>query len=287
MITRKRNETTSVPDVAHAFIQPRKPAQRNILPKSLHVQSRRISCLRSGAFRHFPPIPVCLPGATRAVCPASAKRKGGVPMISADAIAHSPQGKLPYKDLCHMATDSDLAELHHMAARLDLHRAWFHNTPTHPHSNLTPAKRALAIRLGARAVSTHELRRALLPTDTRQRGTVAHAGGSAMKTLQRSESTTVPDSSQTRVSPHEPMQRDATHHFLHIHSRKSADRAARCATIYRLSPSVSQVPPAFSRRFPSFEQAHMLQHFSYPGDGVRIHLVMWTSMGVASQEVGI
>jgi hypothetical protein len=74
-------------------------------------------------------------------------------MISVDAIAHYPRCKLPYKNWCHMATESDLAELHHMAARVGLHRAWFQNKPT----DLTPAKRAQAIRLGAQAVSTHEL----------------------------------------------------------------------------------------------------------------------------------
>jgi hypothetical protein len=84
-------------------------------------------------------------------------------MIYVDAITHYPDCALPYKDWCHMATDSDIAELHHMAARLGLRRAWFQNKPTHPHYDLTPAKRAQAIRLGAQAVSTHELLRRCYP----------------------------------------------------------------------------------------------------------------------------
>jgi len=90
-------------------------------------------------------------------------------MIYVDAITHYPQCKLPYKDWCHMATDSDLAELHHMAARLGLRRAWFQNTPTHPHYDLTSAKRAQALRCGAQAVSTHELLRRCYP-DTLGKG---------------------------------------------------------------------------------------------------------------------
>jgi len=84
-------------------------------------------------------------------------------MIYVDAIQHYPECELRYKHWCHMATDSSLSELHQMAARLGLRRAWFQNKPTHPHYDLTPAKRAQAIRLGALAVSTHELLRRCYP----------------------------------------------------------------------------------------------------------------------------
>ena len=84
-------------------------------------------------------------------------------MIYIDAIQHYPNCKLKYKDWCHMATDSNLSELHQMAARLGLRRAWFQDKPTHPHYDLTPAKRALAIKLGAKVVTTHELLRRCYP----------------------------------------------------------------------------------------------------------------------------
>ena len=69
MHAQKRNEKRSVPDVAQAFIQPRKPAQRDGLPKSRHVQSRRIAqCAailsafsrRSPSLSQVPPAPFAL-----------------------------------------------------------------------------------------------------------------------------------------------------------------------------------------------------------------------------------
>ncbi len=44
-----------------------------------------------------------------------------------------------------------------MAERLDLLRARSQNKPGHPHYDLTPGKRAQAIRLGAQAVRTLDL----------------------------------------------------------------------------------------------------------------------------------
>ena len=78
-------------------------------------------------------------------------------MIDVDAIQHYSQCRLLYKDWCHMATDGPLSELHQMAARLGLRRAWFQDAPGHPQYDLTPGKRAQALRLGAQAVSTREL----------------------------------------------------------------------------------------------------------------------------------
>lgn len=64
---------------------------------------------------------------------------------------------LRHKTWCHMATDGDLSELHELAQRIGLKRSWFQNHATHPHYDLTPNKRALAIRLGAVPVSSQEL----------------------------------------------------------------------------------------------------------------------------------
>jgi len=80
-------------------------------------------------------------------------------MIYVDSIQHYPDCKLPYKHWCHMATDGDLGELHRVARRLGLSRAWFQDKPATPHYDLTPAKRAQALKFGAQTVNTMELAR--------------------------------------------------------------------------------------------------------------------------------
>ena len=56
-----------------------------------------------------------------------------------------------------MATDGPLKELHEMATRIGLRRAWFQHHPRVPHYDLFPSKRALAIKHGAIPVSSIEL----------------------------------------------------------------------------------------------------------------------------------
>jgi hypothetical protein len=58
----------------------------------------------------------------------------------------------------HMATDGDIDELHVFATKLGLKRAWLHQSSSLDHYDLTPNKRALAVRLGAIEVpSTRKL----------------------------------------------------------------------------------------------------------------------------------
>lgn len=57
---------------------------------------------------------------------------------------------------CHMATDGDAEELHLLAERIGLRRAWYQVGST-PHYDLIPSKRALAIRAGAVPVTSREL----------------------------------------------------------------------------------------------------------------------------------
>ena len=54
---------------------------------------------------------------------------------------------------CHMITDGNEEELHQMAEKLGLKRKWFQGD----HYDLTPSKRALAVKLGAREVSSRDL----------------------------------------------------------------------------------------------------------------------------------
>lgn len=64
------------------------------------------------------------------------------------------------KESCHMTTDGDMKELHAFAERIGLRRAWFQNHPIMPHYDLTPARRAAAVRAGAEEMNgTDMLRR--------------------------------------------------------------------------------------------------------------------------------
>jgi len=59
---------------------------------------------------------------------------------------------------CHMLADSE-DELHRFAARLGLKRSSYQGPPVtkNPHYDLTAYERDLAIRLGANAVTRHEI----------------------------------------------------------------------------------------------------------------------------------
>lgn len=63
---------------------------------------------------------------------------------------------------CHMVTDGDLEELHEFAARLGIGPRRFQNHARHPHYDLMPPSRMLAVALGAVEVSTREMRRILV-----------------------------------------------------------------------------------------------------------------------------
>ena len=57
---------------------------------------------------------------------------------------------------CHMIAD-DLVELHSMADKLGLKRQWFQDVGDHPHYDLRPSKRILAVTNGAVEISAKEL----------------------------------------------------------------------------------------------------------------------------------
>ncbi|HMN12797.1 MAG TPA: DUF4031 domain-containing protein [Bellilinea sp.] len=56
-----------------------------------------------------------------------------------------------------MATDGSLLELHEMADRIGMKRSWFQDKPGRPHYDLSPGKRALAVRNGAVEVTSTDL----------------------------------------------------------------------------------------------------------------------------------
>jgi hypothetical protein len=86
-------------------------------------------------------------------------------MIYVDPIRHYPSCKLPSTYWCHLATDSDLEELHTFAVQIGLKRSWFQQSRSgrFPHYDLVPSKREQAIELGATPVDPLSLMRLCYP----------------------------------------------------------------------------------------------------------------------------
>jgi hypothetical protein len=57
---------------------------------------------------------------------------------------------------CHMVTDGNLEELHTFAAKIGLKRCWY-QSQSHPHYDLRPSKRDLAIKNGAETITGRQL----------------------------------------------------------------------------------------------------------------------------------
>lgn len=62
---------------------------------------------------------------------------------------------------CHMITDGPPEELHEFARRLGIHPGRYQNHSRHPHYDLMPASRALALSLGAVEVTTRQMAKIL------------------------------------------------------------------------------------------------------------------------------
>jgi hypothetical protein len=84
-------------------------------------------------------------------------------MILVDGIQQHDAPGLRYKRWSHMVSTTDEAELHAFAARLMLKRSWFQSrdrgNASCAHYDITPPKRALAVRLGAREATARVLAR--------------------------------------------------------------------------------------------------------------------------------
>ena len=67
--------------------------------------------------------------------------------------------RLPYKEWCHMVSTENEDELHAFAERIGLRRAWAQLRPksSAAHYDLTPSRRALAVKFGAVEVTSREL----------------------------------------------------------------------------------------------------------------------------------
>lgn len=62
----------------------------------------------------------------------------------------------PWPMSCHLYADS-LEELHSFASKLQMRRSWFQNHDRLPHYDLTPARRAKAVRVGAIEVTGRQM----------------------------------------------------------------------------------------------------------------------------------
>ncbi len=71
-------------------------------------------------------------------------------MILVDEITDYPSRPFGYRKWSHLwDSENDLEALHAFAAQIGLRRAWFQDKRPLPHYDVTPSKRALALRLGA------------------------------------------------------------------------------------------------------------------------------------------
>ena len=69
--------------------------------------------------------------------------------VYVDELVRYPGAKPPFdKGSCHLSADT-LDELHDFAAKIGMKRAWFQDHKLLPHYDLTPARRIVAVRLGA------------------------------------------------------------------------------------------------------------------------------------------
>jgi hypothetical protein len=87
-------------------------------------------------------------------------------VIMVDELTQFPTSVACFKSgSCHLATDGPIEELHSFAKKIGLRREWFQEHRLAPHYDLTPRRRARALRAGAVEVSAREQAR-------RRRGSV-------------------------------------------------------------------------------------------------------------------
>lgn len=69
--------------------------------------------------------------------------------VYVDELSHWPGAKRPFHEgSCHLTATTD-DELHAFATRIGMRRAWFQEHRVANHYDLTPTRRARALRLGA------------------------------------------------------------------------------------------------------------------------------------------
>lgn len=76
---------------------------------------------------------------------------------------------------CHLFTDGDVEELHRFAAHIGMKRKWFQQDEDGGHYDLTPGRRAAALRAGAKALTRREAVEVWRKTRERERARRAAA----------------------------------------------------------------------------------------------------------------
>ncbi len=90
-------------------------------------------------------------------------------MILVDALQHHAKTPLGPRAWCHMVSDTSMTELHAMAERIGMKRAWFQGD----HYDLVASRRDRAIAFGAVAVTSQQLvKRMVGPRGDRLRATL-------------------------------------------------------------------------------------------------------------------
>lgn len=77
------------------------------------------------------------------------------PLFATQPYYTSQNHRWPAQHACHMTADS-LEELHAMATKLGMRRAWFQNKPRHPHYDLVASKRRMALAYGAKELTLEQ-----------------------------------------------------------------------------------------------------------------------------------
>lgn len=79
--------------------------------------------------------------------------------ILVDPAVYKDKGGTPFAHMMSDAEkrDDEIAELNRMADNIGLKREWLQNDPYHPHYDVTRSKRAMAIRHGAKEVTSQEM----------------------------------------------------------------------------------------------------------------------------------
>lgn len=69
-------------------------------------------------------------------------------MIYVDVLRRHPSG-----EWCHLFSDESTDELHELADRIGMKRAWYQSSSDMPHYDLRPSMRVKALAAGAREIS--------------------------------------------------------------------------------------------------------------------------------------
>lgn len=92
---------------------------------------------------------------------------------------HGGSATFKWTHSCHMYADT-IDELHDMARRIGMKRAWFQNKPHLPHYDLNASRRAAAVRSGAIETTIRDLGQFMACRRARLAASTGHAEGQSL-----------------------------------------------------------------------------------------------------------